>query len=244
MKQTKLIMGMPVTIEISDPYAKKTDFQKIFAYFQKIDRKFSTYKKNSEISAINRGEITKNEMSGEMKTVFLLSEKTKKETNGFFDIERNGILDPSGIVKGWAILIASKKLKKMGYKNYYIDAGGDIQAEGLNPKGKKWQIGIKNPFNQSQVVKVVSLTGMGIATSGTYIRGNHIYNPKSKFADSEIMSLSVIGPDIYEADRFATAAFAMGKKGIFFIDGLSSFEGYMIDKEGIATQTRGFESYL
>ena len=57
------------------------------------------------------------------------------------------------------------------------------------------------------------------------------------------MSLTVIGPDIYEADRFATAAFAMGMEGIEFIERLSGFEGYIITNEGIATMTSGFEQF-
>jgi thiamine biosynthesis lipoprotein len=59
----------------------------------------------------------------------------------------------------------------------------------------------------------------------------------------EIVSLTVIGPNIYEADRFATAAFAMGEKGILFIEDLAGFEGYMINHEGLATFTSGFKEY-
>ncbi len=58
------------------------------------------------------------------------------------------------------------------------------------------------------------------------------------------MSLTVIGPNIYDADRFATAAFAMGRDGIYFIENLEGFEGYMIDKNGMATFTTGFEGYV
>ena len=50
----------------------------------------------------------------------------------------------------------------------------------------------------------------------------------------------MIGPNIYEADRFATAAFAMGRDGILFIEELQGFEGYMIDRNGMATLTSGF----
>ena len=55
--------------------------------------------------------------------------------------------------------------------------------------------------------------------------------------------MTVIGPNVYEADRFATPAFAMGKKGIDFVENLPGLEGYMVDKDGIATMTSGFEKY-
>ena len=69
-------------------------------------------------------------------------------------------------------------------------------------------------------------------------------NPKTKVAAAEIASISVIGPNVYEADRFATAAFAMGEKGIEFIEGLKGFEGYMIKNNQIAVMTSGFKKYL
>jgi len=90
----------------------------------------------------------------------------------------------------------------------------------------------------------VYIRNEGIATSGTYIRGAHIYNPLNPQEQlNEIVSLTVIGPNIYEADRFATAAFAMGKNGIVFIEHLPGFEAYVIDVKGIATSTTGFSKY-
>jgi FAD:protein FMN transferase len=59
-----------------------------------------------------------------------------------------------------------------------------------------------------------------------------------------IVSLTVVGPNVYEADRFATAAFAMDSAGIHFIEELDGFEGYMIDHAGMAMYTSGFERYV
>ena len=136
-------------------------------------------------------------------------------------------------------------LKNAGFKNLYVEIAGDIQVFGKNIEGKKWKIGIKNPFNQKEIVKVVYLENKGIATSGTYIRGQHIYNPKNRQEQlTDIVSLTIIGENIYEADRFATAAFAMGRQGIHFIENLHGFEAYMIDKDKIATMTGNFNKYL
>ena len=236
-------MGMPVVVEIVDINATRTIFDEVFNYLISIDERFSTYKKNSEITLFNEGKINERDLSVDMKEVLALSEKTKKETNGFFDILYNDKIDPSGLVKGWAIYNASLILRKYNFKNFYIEIAGDIEVAGLNKEGKKWAIGIRNPFKKEENVKVVYLSDVGIATSGTYERGKHIYNPKEKKPADEIMSMTIIGPNIYEADRFATACFAMGKKGIEFIESLSGFEGYMIDHSGIATFTSNFEKY-
>jgi len=243
MKQEKIIMGMTIRIEIVDPNVNPQIFDKIFSYFEEVDQKFSTYKKDSEISKINEGVLKEQNYSEDMREIFYLAEQTKQETHGYFDIKTpDNTLDTCGIVKGWAIKNAAEILKGMGYRNFYLEAGGDIEVSGTK-FSQRWQVGIRHPHKPQEVVKVLSLENKGIATSGNYVHENHIYNPNGK-NKKDIVSLTVIGPNIYEADRFATAAFAMGRNGIFFIENLPGLEGYMIDKYGIATMTSNFEKYL
>lgn len=245
MKRTRLLMGMPITIEVVDARVTESDIASIFDYFASVDRIFSTYKKESEISRFNAGEITKKQLSTDMRQIFQLADDTKKESNGYFNIEHNGKIDPSGIVKGWAIYNAASLLKEHGFHNFYVDAGGDIQVSGKNEKGSEWTVGIRNPFNREEIVKVVRLVDKGIATSGQYIRGNHIYDPHHPdMPITTIASMTIIGPTVYDADRFATAAFAMGEKGIQFIEKLPGYDGYMIDPNGIATMTSRFERFV
>lgn len=244
MKQTRILMDMPVTVEIAESSVTPEPFDTVYDYFTYIDNTFSPFKKDSELTAINEKRIPRDAWSRDMKTIFNLAEETKKQSGGYFDIRHNGTYDPCGIVKGWAIYRAAGLLKGMGFRNYYIEAGGDIQTSGVNENGKPWRIGIRNPFRTAGIIKVLAVSDLGIATSGTYERGKHIYNPmEGNDSAEEIVSLTVIGPDIYEADRFATAAFAMGKPGIRFIGGLKRFEGYMIDRNGMATYTSGFMKY-
>ena len=245
MKDTRIIMGMHITVEIVGKRVTSKIFEEIFSYFIAVDKQFSTYKADSEIMRINRREISKANYSLEMREIFSLAEKTRRETYGYFNIKKpNGTLDPSGIVKGWAIQNATKILLKKGYRNFYIDAGGDVQSNGLNAKGGEWSIGIRNPFKIQEIIKVLHVKEKGIATSGSYIRGQHIYNPHVPEKELlDVVSMTVIGSDILEADRFATAAFAMGKEGINFIEQLPGFEGYAIDSTGMATFTSNFELY-
>lgn len=245
MKQTRLLMNMPITIEIVDMPENEVIFDEIYEYFCMVEDRFSVFRRDSEISKINSKKIKHPKYSHEMKEIFDLAEKTKRESFGYFDIERNGRLDPSGIVKGWAVFQAAKKLQSLGVKNFYIEAGGDIQTSGVNDEGKMWQVGIRNPFNHSEIVKTVTLSGEGIATSGNYYRGQHIYNPLSSAIPlAEVVSITVIGPNVLEADRFATAAFAMGKDGINLIENKQGLEGYMIDQKQVATFTSNFERYV
>lgn len=237
-------MGMPSTITIVDTNPKtEKNIDEVFTYFQHIDFVFSTYNLKSEISRINNKQLLISEASQIVKDVLNLCEQTKQETNGYFAIERNGLLDPSGIVKGYAIHQGAEMLRRNGYKNFYVEIAGDIEVNGEN-NNEKWRIGIENPFNIKEIIKIVALTNKGIATSGNYIRGKHIYNPIAKKEADEIASISVIGPNAYEADRFATAVFAMGVNGIQFIENLKGFEAYMVTKEKRAYFTNGFEQFV
>lgn len=245
MKCTRLLMGMPITIEICDPQEHADLIESVFAYFTHVDEVFSTYKSTSEISAINNGQITLEQASLEMRTVFALAEETRQQTEGYFDIRRGRGYDPLGIVKGWAISNAATMLRKAGCGHFYVDAGGDIEAIGHNAEGQPWRVGIRNPFNLSQIVKVIAISDCGVATSGSYVRGQHVINPYAPDQPlEEIVSLTVIGPSAYEADRFATAAFSMGRRGIAWIERLDGFEGYQIDRNGLATMTSGFRSFV
>ncbi|MDD2807138.1 MAG: FAD:protein FMN transferase [Patescibacteria group bacterium] len=243
MKQQQDIMGMPITVEVVGRDDAAVLIKKVFDYFKDVDEKFSPFKSQSEVTKINNGEIFPGEYSDEMKQVLDLTEKTWRETNGYFEVVFNGQFNPSGLVKGWAIQNAAQILRRAGVKNFYINAGGDIEVGGKNEADQTWSVGIRNPFAQDKVAKIVYTAGGGIATSGTYLRGEHIYNPKNGAAVNEIVSLTVIGPNIFDADRYATAAFAMGKKAIEFIEKLIGFEGYMIDTQGIGTMTSGFDKY-
>ena len=246
MEETRILMGMPITVEIIDDSVYQNDIDCIFDYFKFVDQKFSTYKKDSEISLINANKIESSNFSPEMKEIFSASEETSKLTFGYFNIMTLcGICDPSGIVKGWAIHNAANLLKKRGFKSFYIDAGGDIQVSGKNRSREKWKVGIRNPFNTGEIIKVLELEDCGIATSGSYIRGDHIYNPNNKGEIiKNIVSITVVGSNVYDADRFATSAFAMGLSGISFIEDLDGFEGYAIDANSVATFTSNFEKYI
>ena len=246
MRETRIIMGMPISLAVLDNHVRQADLDAVFNEFTAVDAQFSPFKDDSEISRLNRGEISKDALTPRMREVFALCEKTKSETKGYFDIAKpDGTLDPCGMVKGWAIRNAARQLAGMGFENFCVEAGGDIQCHGVNDEGGEWTVGIRNPFNAEEIVKVLTPKGAGVATSGNYIRGDHIYNPHTgKYGSDDVVSLTVVGPDVLEADRYATAAFAMGREGIYFIERLPGLEGYEINTAGIARMTTGLEKYL
>ncbi len=256
MKRTELIMGMPITAAIPDrermdgagPETRYPTvgqaMDAVFNSFREVDERFSPYKPSSETSRMDRGELAEADASPEMREVLALSEETRLQTDGYFDVHHNGRFDPSGLVKGWAIARAARLLDDDGFISFCIEAGGDMEIRGANDEGSPWAIGMRSPFEPSKLVRRLLLTNRGMATSGTYIRGAHIWNPRTGGAADEIASMTVVGPNVYEADRFATAAFAMGREGIAFMAALPDFDAYMIEKSGMATFTPGFARYI
>lgn len=244
MKITRLLWDMPITIRINDDVAKNPAIvNDIFKYFQHIDRVFNIFNPQSEISRLNRQEIRMSKVSREMSAVLHLCQQTAKESRGFFSYKTDGKINPLGLVKGWALRAAGIRLKKAGVKNFYLEAGGDIQVQGNSKKNKSWTVGIRHPFDKTSIVKKIRLTNAGVATSGSYWRGHHIYNPFTKRPVTEIVSLTVIAKNVFDADRFATAAFAMGSAGINFLNELA-LAAYIIDARGIATWNRAFSQYV
>lgn len=236
-------MGMPVIINLP---GLKDDrlIEKAFAIFREIDERFSPYKPTSEVAEINRTKRAV-DVSPDMQEVLDLAERTKQATDGYFDVWFEGTFDPSGIVKGWAIQRVADWLRSKGVADFYVEAGGDIMAGGVNEEGQPWRIGIRNPFNRYELIKVVAATDIGVATSGTAIRGQHIYDPHAPDKEfHDVASLTVVAPSIMDADRFATAAFAMGPQGLAYIQRQPELEGYQIGADGMAAMTSGFERYV
>jgi len=273
MIETRIIMGMPITIVIpkcqscgleedvetlfsgeSAPAGSprgvvecehvRVAADEAFAYLESVDRRFSPFKKDSEVWAVRRGEVTQETASRDMQRIMRLCEETRYLTEGYFDAWAGGIFDPTGLVKGWSLHNAARLLETFGFSTYAIDGAGDIEVKGLLPGNRKWRIGIRNPFAPEGIIKALEVKDCGIATSGNYIRGQHIRDPFSDAPADAIASITVVGPNVLEADRLATAAFAMGMVGIEFLATLSGIEAYMVDHASEGIYTPGLERYI
>jgi thiamine biosynthesis lipoprotein len=243
MKQTGKLLGTPVTVEIIGGNARV--FSLVFDHFSKIDDRFDISNKKSEIAQINNGTIQPEAYSKDMKIVLQLCEDTRQETHGYFNIGQKGKLDPSGLVKGLAMYEVAQLIEKAGYPNYCIQAGAELEMHGTDAAGKQWMAGIRNPNKPAEIVRNVSVSSGGIATAGVGLGKLPIYNPhKPDKTLTELKSMTVIATNVYDADRFATAAFAMGKRGLQLIEALPGIEAYIIDSKGVAIWTTGFTSFM
>ena len=234
-------MGTGVSLDI--PGAEEAVFNKVFARLEQIDNRFSTYKSSSEVSRYVRGEIAEGKLSHELKQIIKACKNAEKATDGTFSAWASGSFDPSGYVKGWAIAQVSKIIKRAGYGTFCVGIGGDILA--ASDSDKTWRIGIQDPQHPQQILTTISAKNVAVATSGTNERGLHIINPKTTEAANSILSITVVGPDIIDADVLATAAFVQGEFGLNFIGGQANgYEAMMVSKNGKASMTDGLGAYL
>lgn len=244
MRRTVDVMGMPVTVDVRDPGATPDALDAVFAELTRIDELFSPFKPASAVSRINDGALAVRDAGPLVEEVLSLCRTFEGETGGYFTAWYAGRLEPSGLVKGWAIQRACDILDARGYRHYFVDAAGDCRARGdRDETGAPWRVGIRHPVERDKVARVVLAHDLAVATSGTYEKGAHIVDPHTGKPATDLLSLTVVGPDIIAADVYATAAFAMGPRGLAFVELRSGYEAFAITPGLRTTRTSGFDAY-
>jgi ApbE family len=94
------VMGMPVVVDVRDEDVDAADVGRMFAWLRWVDATFSTYREDSEICRLDRGELSLIEAHKDVQWVLARCERLCEETDGYFDAHVSGRLDPSGFVKG------------------------------------------------------------------------------------------------------------------------------------------------
>ncbi len=239
MRHVEHVMGTVVSIELADdqpPARLRELISDVCKWLHEVDARFSTYRDDSEVSRLRRGEITAADFSPDLRHVLEACADLWRETDGYFDAYAGGPLDPSGYVKGWSVEVASARLFAAGSARHFLNAGGDIRMRGSNPDGGPWRVGIRHPWQADKVSWVLALTEGAVATSGTYERGEHVLNPRTGKAAKGLRSVTVTGPDLALADAYATAALAMGEAGISWLAQrtASGYESAVVTDDGRA----------
>jgi thiamine biosynthesis lipoprotein len=233
-RRREVVMGTVATVELADPLPAEVARQLLddaFAWLHEVDRHFSTYRDDSEVNRLDRGELRLEEGSDDLRHVLAECGRLWRETDGYFDPYATGRLDPSGYVKGWAVQVASQRLSAAGAPNHLVDAGGDLQTRGRPAPGEKWRIGIRHPWERDRVSWVVTGTDLAVATSGIYERGRHVVDPRTGARPGELRSVTVVGRDLADADAYATAAIAMGRPGLGWLARLSGHETAVVAED-------------
>ena len=160
-------------------------------------------------------------------------------------------VDLSAIAKGRAVDMVAEVLNSLGEENYMVEVGGEIRCLGQNDRAKPWRIGIEQPAEhdvdmQRKVLRVVSLSGLSLATSGDYRsyymindqRYSHTIDPSTgKPVNHSLASVSVLTEDCMTADALATGFTVLGVKKSRQIADKHGIAAYFIERnaDGFST---------
>lgn len=241
MLRVEQIMGTAIGIDVRDPWIRTSTVDQVFAYLRGVDERFSTYRYDSEINRLARGELDLPDCSPDVRQVLVLCDQLRGTTNGYFDAcahRPDGRFDPTGVVKGWAIDEAAWMLDAVGARNFSINAGGDIVARGKPEPDRGWRVGLRHPEQPGKVSVVLEIQDGAIATSATYERGAHIINPHASRPADGLLSFTIVGPSLTYADAYATAGFAMGRSGVAWAARQPGYAAHAITNDRRAVWTR------
>jgi thiamine biosynthesis lipoprotein len=209
------------------------------AELDRIDRLFSTHRPDSQIALLNAGQIRLADCSPDVREVLRLCTEAECRTSGWFTVRYGTGIDPTGIVKGWGIRRASELLAAAGSTRHAINGGGDVLVMADPAADEPWRVGVSTGAGPGSLVGVVTGHNFCVATSGNTERRGEIRNPFTGSPSLTWSTVSVAGPDIAEADAFATAAVAMGRPAVAWLERLRGYEAIAVDTEGEVFMTAG-----
>ncbi|HEY1699966.1 MAG TPA: FAD:protein FMN transferase [Trebonia sp.] len=252
VRHAEHVMGTVVSFDVPSGARGDGSLDSAIRWLHRADEVFSTYREDSDISRIARGDAAVADCAPEVAGVLAAAEFLRESSGGYFTVYPAGQLDPSGYVKGWALERAARILAGAGSVSHVVNGGGDVQAVGARPgtagrAGGDWRIGIASPLAPGALALVVAGRDFAVATSGTAERGAHIWNPVAGRPAAGLASVTVVGPSLTLADAYATAAFAMGTAAMGsrdWIESLDGYEAYAILPDGGTWQTSGFAGYI
>lgn len=219
------IMGMPVSIHLRgsgvDEVPAQQAVAEAFRVLREMDSVFSTYRPDSDLMRLRREEVGITQCSPLVEEALRIGQEAEVRTRGAFTTllptgEGDLAFDPTGLVKGWAVDLASEPLTALRDISFCINAGGDIlvgahpDLPSSGPGEISWRVGVEDPSDRSRIATTLTLSRGAVATSGTAARGAHLYDPASGELVGRPGSVTVTGPTLLWADIWATALFVGG----------------------------------
>lgn len=247
-RRVEHVMGMPLSLALrgrhTDTAAAGRAWDAVLGELRRVDRTFSTYRPDSVVSRLDRGEVSEDRCPAEVREVLDLGRAAAEQSGGAFSMwlpDADGVVrfDPSGVVKGWAVQRASRHLAALDDTDFCLSAGGDMVCRVAAADRPDWCIGIEDPRDPSRVIAVVPLRTGAVATSGTAHRGRHLRDGRTGRPVVGVASVTVIGPSLTWADIDATAACAHGAGAAEWLRTRIGRSGLVVRPDGTTTVVDG-----
>jgi len=237
VRRVEMIMGMPVSLALRgrQSAAVANAWQAVVFELRAVDRIFSTYRSDSYLSRLGRGEIDLDQCPPEVAEVMAIGDDASRRSDGAFSIMvptgSGARLDPSGVVKGWAVERAARHLADLD-NDFCLSAGGDMVCRIMGSDAPAWRIGVEDPQDPTKIIAVVPVRTGAVATSGTAHRGQHIVDARTGIVPTGIGSVTVIAESLTRADIDATSAYAHGAGASDWLTAQPGLLALVIDPDG------------
>ena len=247
ISKLETVMGTVVTIDVyPEPHATGVQLARVreqisqaCAVLHRADEVFSTWRPDSPVSRLRRGDITVAEAPAEVAGVLAACAAARELSGGWFDPwAMPGGFDPTGLAKGWAVERALEVLRRSGIAAAMVNGGGDLAAFGSPAPGRRWRVGIRHPWSARSLAGIIEVEA-AVATSGGYERGPHLIDPATGLPSGRAASATVTGPGLAMADALATAVAVGGDEALAVVGGVEGYAAYLIRPDGSEAGTGG-----
>ena len=240
VRRVEQVMGMPISLALRGQHADTERgveaWESVLASLRWTDDVFSTWRPETAVSRLGRGELTLTDCPPEVAEVLEVAEHARRATHGAFDVRRivdgREVLDPSGVVKGWAVDRAAAALRDLDDTDFCLSAGGDLVCWAARDR-PEWRIGVEDPRDPSRLLAVVPVRDGAVATSGAAHRGQHVRDARTGLAPTGIASVTVVHASLTVADLDATCAYLQGPDAAAWLRALGR-TGVVVGADGVA----------
>jgi thiamine biosynthesis lipoprotein len=250
------VMGMPFSVDLRgvatrSAVAVERVLDRCFDSLREADDLMSLWRADTPLARLSSGRSGLADMPPEVVEVLRLSVHARRETLGHFEARRpDGRIDPTGLVKGWALARVGRLLLAAGYQHWCLNGAGDVLVHGDSSGGaglrpgamSGWTVGVSDPVHPQRVLATVVATDGAVTTSGAAERGSHIWVPATGAVAVGLLSVTVVCADIVRADVLATAAMARGQDAMIWLDRLAGVEALVVYDDGAISVTSGWPS--
>jgi thiamine biosynthesis lipoprotein len=238
------IMGTAISIHVlsrdtSPEEATASAVDACFAELRDLDRVFSTYRDDSDIMRLARGEIALGDADPRVAEVEAACRAGAIATGGLFSAMWRGWFDPTGIVKGWAVESAARRHLAPLVEHEIavgINAGGDLQLFTAPDADWRWNVAVADPRRPGEVIATLEVADGAVATSGSAERGHHIIDPRTGEPARGTASATVVADGLAQADLWATSAVVAGFDDRSWIPRSGTRTGIVIADDGRVTR--------
>ncbi|MFR9778630.1 FAD:protein FMN transferase [Micromonospora sp. MS34] len=184
------------------------------AELRAIDLTYGPNRPDSLVSRLRRGEISP-ESYPPLADLVDRCTAMRAATDGWFDAWAvPGGFDPGGLLGGWAVERAAARLRAAGVHDYAVLCGADLTVRGHAAHGGPWRVAVHHPTDARRAPLVLEMTAGAVGTSGVTGRHGHVVDPHTGEPADQLVSATVVGPDLAVADAYATALYAAGPAGL------------------------------